>query len=59
VEILTADQKVGFEKMKGEKFDLSTIRMGGRGGRGGPGGFGGAGFGGGERRRPAPSQKPA
>jgi len=61
VEILTADQKVAFEKMKGEKFDMTTVRMGGRGG---PGGFGGAGGpggpgfgGGGERRRPAPSQR--
>jgi len=46
LEILTEDQKAAFEKMKGEKFDVGTIRMGGPG-------FGG----GGERRRPAPSKK--
>jgi len=48
-EILNDDQKAEFEKMKGDKFDVSTIRMGG------PRGFGPGGFGpgpGGERRRP-------
>ena len=39
--VLTDDQKAAFENMKGEKFDLSTLRMGGRGGFGGPGGPGG------------------
>ena len=63
LEILTDDQKAAFEKMKGEKFDVSTIRMGaprpggfGPGGPGpGPGGFGPGGNGG-ERRRP-PAKK--
>ena len=54
--VLTDDQKAAFENMKGEKFDLSTLRMGGRGGFGGPGGPGGPGAGG-ERRRPAPSEQ--
>jgi len=43
--VLTDDQKAAFEKMKGEKFDISSLRMGfGRGGfgpGGGPGGPGG------------------
>jgi len=49
--ILTDDQKTAFEKMKGEKFDVSSLRFGPPGGRG-PGGFGGPGGPGGERRRP-------
>jgi hypothetical protein len=58
VEILTEEQKAAFEKMKGKKFDVSTLRMGGPGGFG-PGGAGGFGPGrgpaapGGERKRPA------
>jgi hypothetical protein len=52
LEILNDDQKAAFEKMKGDKFDVSTIRMGGPGGFG-PGGRGPGGSGpGGERRRP-------
>jgi hypothetical protein len=51
LEILTEDQKAAFEKMKGEKFDVSTIRMGGGMG------MGGFGPGGGERRRPPAAKK--
>jgi hypothetical protein len=32
LEILTADQKAAFEKMKGEKFDTSSVRTGATGG---------------------------
>jgi len=53
LEILTDDQKAAFEKMKGEKFDVNSIRMGGPG----MGGFG-PGGGGGERRRPPAAKSP-
>jgi hypothetical protein len=49
LEILTDDQKAAFEKMKGEKFDVSRLRMGGPG-PGGPGP-------GGERRRPPAAKR--
>jgi Spy/CpxP family protein refolding chaperone len=52
--VLTDEQKEAFEKMKGEKFDVSSLRMGpGRGGRGGPGGPGGNN---GPRTRPPAAQ---
>ena len=43
LEILTDDQKAAFEKLKGAKIDVSTIRFGGTGGgrRGGNRGQGG------------------
>lgn len=50
LEVLSDDQKAAFDKMKGEKFDVSSLRFGPPGGRG-PGGFGPGGPGG-ERRRP-------
>lgn len=49
--VLTDDQKAAFEKMKGEKFDVSSIRVGGPGM--GMGGFGP----GGERPRPPAAKK--
>ncbi len=52
--VLTDDQKAAFEKMKGEKFDVRSIRMGGPGMGMGMGGFG---RGGGERRRPPAAKK--
>jgi hypothetical protein len=48
--VLTDDQKAAFERMKGEKFDVRSIRMGGPG-------MGGFGPGGGERRRPPAAKK--
>ena len=53
LEILTDDQKAAFAKMKGEKFDVNSIRMGGPG----MGGFGPGGAGG-ERRRPPAAKTP-
>jgi Spy/CpxP family protein refolding chaperone len=57
--VLNSDQKAGFEKMQGAKFDLPAGGFGGGGFGGGGfggggfggGGFGGGGFGGGGRNR--------
>ncbi|MBC7819361.1 MAG: Spy/CpxP family protein refolding chaperone [Planctomycetaceae bacterium] len=56
-EVLTADQKSQFEKLKGKEFkDLAALRGGFGGGRGGPGG---ANPGGRPQRRPADGDKKA
>jgi hypothetical protein len=61
LEVLTADQKANFEKLKGKPFDVASLQMGrgpggpgGRGGQGGPGGRPGAG---GRPGRPAAEEK--
>ena len=59
-EVLTADQKSAFEKLKGKPFaDLDKLRQGFGGGRGAPGGggIGGANPGGRPQRRPQQGDK--
>lgn len=60
-DVLTADQKANFEKLKGKPFDVASLQMGrgpggpgGRGGQGGPGGRPGAGA---RPGRPAAEEK--
>lgn len=58
-EILTADQRAAFEKLKGKTFDVALLRPNFGGGRGGPGQGGGANPGGRPQRRPQGGEKKA
>ena len=56
-EVLTADQKAEFEKLKGKTFDVAQLRPQFGGGPGGQGGGGGANPAGRPRRQPAADEK--
>ena len=56
-EVLTADQKADFEKLKGKTFDVAQLRPQFGGGPGGQGGGGGANPAGRPRRQPAADEK--
>ena len=59
-EVLTADQKSAFEKLKGKTFDVALLRPNFGGGRGGAGAVaGGANPGGRPQRRPSQGDKKA